>query len=461
MISFPRLDELRQQLIELNGAFAPADRLGPWRGSWQIDYAKLICDNQYSTLQGPVQWTGKTMIGCLFTCAALLEGYRGIIAFPTLRQGGRVALRRVSTYMTVLEERYGIERSKPDAALEKTWSNGAIFCALSTNEEATAGIQGYTFDFIWVDEGHEVIANRIMGPLFSRAELAMAAGHGRIFVTGVSGAEDSKTELADGSLIEHVQTTSYFKSIRLDTAAVAKMYPASKPAFARARELNTPQHFDQYYDCKPLTATSDALMFPRLGNEPVDGVAAQEHRFTVDVARGGQSRTMCSHFIRSMLSDGSLHHWLEDALEIDYSATDAVQQYRAARLIADFILHKQSPNDLNELQLYSAQVAIEVNGPGKELADTIAARYPQLRLRRIHTNDQPPRFRKSNWILPAMRDAYTGRLTLRLATHRSELGALKYSSQIADGYNKYIWPKSDLLSTIWLYYAQHETITLA
>lgn len=461
MINFARIEDLRQELVSLSSEFAPGDRLGPWRGQWQKDYAELICQNQYCTLQGPVQWSGKTMVGCLTACAMLLEGYRGIIAFPILRQGGRVMLRRTSAYMTALEPRYSITRSKPDAAQEKTWDNGAILMALSTDESATAGIQAYTCDFIWIDEGHEPQACNLIGPLFSRAEIAMEAGHGRIAVFGVGGAVDTKPELADGSVIEHVQTTSYFQSIRMDTKQVGEQYPRAIPAFKRARELNTPQHFDQYYDCKPVTATSEQLMFPRIGTDAVDNPASQEHRFTLDVAKGGSSRTVCSHFIRSLLHDGMIHSELRHTKEIEYDPTASIQGYRTAREVVEFIKRCQSPDRLHELQLFVANLRIEVNGPGKELADTIEARYPYMRLKRIHTNDQPPAFRKSKWIIQGMKDGYTGLLTVSDSIARNELAPLKFSTKITDGYLKYIWPKNDYLSTVWLYYAGEEKVMVA
>lgn len=461
MIDFARIEDLRQELVSLNSDFPPGDRLGPWRGPWQAEYAKLMAEQQYFTMQGPVQWSGKTMVGCLGACAMLLEGYRGIIAFPTLRQGGRVMLRRTSTYMTSLEPRYNIQRSKPDAAQEKTWSNGAILCALSTDESATAGIQGYTFDFIWIDEGHVPIACNLIGPLFSRAEIALEAGYGKIGIFGVGGAVDTKPELADGSVIEHVQTTSYFKSLRFDTKRVGSEYPAAANAFKRARELNTAQHYNQYYDCKPLKATGETLMFPKLGWQAVDGATMQEHSFTLDVAKGGSSRTICSHFIKSMLGDGTIHKQLIRSLIVEYEAMDSLQNYRAARLIAEFIQREQSGKALGELEIFHAHLKIEVNGPGKELADTFAARYPFVHLKRVHTNDQPKAFRKTAWIKDAMKDGYSGLLVVTDEQARSELQPLKFSTRITKGYLEYVWPQNDYLSTVWLEYAGDEKVSVA
>jgi hypothetical protein len=255
MITFETIEGLITELRAANADLPPDFRIQDWRGPYQREACKRIVEEgQWWILQGPVQWTGKTFIGGLLACAYLLEGYGVIVALPTLRQGSRVLLRRISIWMEVLEKARGIKRLRNNEN-DKAWENGAVLLALSSDESAKRGTQGYTVALVLVDEGHDALPSVVIGPVFSRAELAIEAGYGKIMVMGVGG---SKT-----SLIVHCRSLEDFRRILITTQRVADEVPGAGNAFARAKRQNSDMDFRKFYLCEDIEEGT-RLIFPSL-----------------------------------------------------------------------------------------------------------------------------------------------------------------------------------------------------
>lgn len=255
--TFEDIDAIRQDLQRLSPNLPRRDRVGEWRGQWQIDMTKAMLAD-WSVIQGIPQNSGKTFCASLITCWRLLDGQAGVWTYPTLRQGARVGVRRVDNWMAALEDDRGLKRIRPDAAYEKSWENGASLIVLSLDVSAKSGVQGYTLEFGFLDESHEITDyESIKAEIFSRFELAMQEGFGSVCIMGVGGAKES--------LIEHCKTLEDFQGHVFQAKAerIKEEYPPSASSIDRAKRNLSPAKYDQFYNLKPLSVGS-RKMFPIL-----------------------------------------------------------------------------------------------------------------------------------------------------------------------------------------------------
>ncbi len=438
MSTFNDIDEIRGILQQNTHLLNGADQVGEFRGEYQRGYVHNIVDNTFSINKGPCQHSGKTWAGCLAACDALLKGRRGCTAFPTLRQGGRVLIRRLSAWMTILENHYNIKRSMPDGSLEKTWDNGAILCALSTNEGATAGIQGYTFDFIMVDEGHEVTADTIIGPLFSRAEIALMEGHGWINIAGVGGGDLSAIEYCQTLLDENEKpefSLNWSKPADIIADVAPDMTEKVTKAFARAERMNSPAHWRKFYLCEP-SREGESRVMPN-----IVPFAEYSQSVTPALSIGIDVGKIVDDTIIQVLEFGphvSIPGRNAKNLLATYRLPKNLKTREQSELIREFV----TPF-LPRLRSPSSMV-VEENGPGLALFEYIQEWYPQVSSIWM-SDDTKNRGLKSWIIMDIQRDAAQDALGIADREERSIFTNLKY---VTDEKGRMIWDHSDELSAL-------------
>jgi hypothetical protein len=433
-ITFNDIEQIRKELQAHSSDIPPGDRVGDWRGQYQCDYVESVLNNSYSIFQGPCQWSGKTFAGCLYACAALLEGQRGVAAFPTLRQGGRVLIRRLSNWMKVLEGIHGVKRSRPDSTLEKTWDNGALLCALSTDESATAGIQGYTFDFLLGDEMHEVMADTIIGPLFSRLELAMESGLGRIVLMGVGGPEESA--------IEHCKTLTdpdgkaIFKVTHHDRASVGAQNEAAARAFVNVPNIHPPHHVDKYYDCKPVREGARVIFHGIPEHAPYLKRFQPTSVVGIDVGKTSDHTVA----LRLRVAPHETHAQKLSVNVVDmFTVPLHLRWSEQAEMIAEWIEpwkdNLRSPSD----------IMVEVNGPGEGLLQALQDKWHPRAGGVFMTDKDNNLGLKSFLIYELQQRAAAGTFGIEVEDVRTDLAKLHYS---VDEMGKMKFAHSDVLSAL-------------
>ena len=264
--TFADCDTIRMQLMENNAKIPRIDRVLEWRGNYQKEMMHAMCEVYKLVIQAIPQNGGKTFCASLMSCARILNGQRGVLAYPTLRQGARVAARRIDNWMRVLEEVYKTKRIMPDAAYEKEWANGGGIIVLSLDVGATSGVQGYTLEFGFLDEAHAIFqVDEVIGGILSRFDLAMQDRPGElkfglICAMGVGGPKDS--------LIVHLRDRMHgiYKSYKYDDERIVKEYPPAKDTINEARLTWPPARYDQFYRLKDVAAGS-RLLYPCLLTE--------------------------------------------------------------------------------------------------------------------------------------------------------------------------------------------------
>lgn len=393
-ITFERVEEIRATLEAHSEEIPPGNRVGPWRGEYQIDATRRCIANPYVAYKGTVQFTGKTFTASLIACARLLEGQRGLVAFPTLRQGGRIIADRIADWMGVLCKVHGIKQRMPFGEHEKNWSNGAKLTALSTDEKARAGIQGYTFEFAIVDEAHEPFAADLAGPLFSRTDIAAMRGEAMILLIGVGGNKDSLMEYCidakqDG---EHI-----FHTIHVRPDVIIRDVPEADAQLKRQRALVTDREWRKYYECERDDISGRQMYSQILASVPTSEAA--RYACGIDVGKR-QDRTV------AMLVSAAPHTGkpgqvitIEETLELPLRASND----EMAADIAAWLEPRGIPG---------SQVCVELNGPGYGLHESLIKYIPTANGIYLTDNETNTGL-KSQIIYDLQVDAQDGRLCCR------------------------------------------------
>ncbi len=226
-----------------------------WR-PWQPDMVRHMLAHPYSVIQGARQGTGKTSTTSKFIAACVALGLSVGVGMPTLRQGGRLLLRETLRRLEPLEA--GLPAAFKRVvknSLEYVWKNGASLTALSTDDAARAGAQGYTFDVLVIDEGHESKPENTLDIFLPLVDVAMVEGRGRVVVLGVGGTLDST--------IETVKAKGW-PSLTIDDQRIIREAPAWAPIFeARKRDFSERQ-YRQMYQCLPVLLGGGHAILPGL-----------------------------------------------------------------------------------------------------------------------------------------------------------------------------------------------------
>ena len=338
------VERILRVLCALGKNLPETERPQWWRfGGWQEEITTAILDHEMVIIQGPRQATGKSYCVALVAVVFLILGYRVIVAMPSLRQGSRILLRRIESWMLVLEPAFGLRRTKDDA-LEKAWNNGAGLMALSTNEAAEKGVQGYTGALLIIDEAHEA-SMELYGAIRPLVSVALRAGYGKVLASGVGGPLTSP--------IEQLKSTGDFYISFWDDERILARDPSWSGEFAAARRQLSPDDYDKYYRCLPSTAGIRLLFpggVPPLAEPRLDGGWDPVNAYGIDV---GKRRDYT--VVRRVQRYGECRNLLEPKLRL--TGTKYPEQ---ARQIKSWI--KPQPHDV-------ARIYVELPGPGDGLVD--------------------------------------------------------------------------------------------
>lgn len=390
-------------------------------------------------VQGCRQAVGKSYVGAFIAALHIILGYKVVVAMPSLRQGSRILLRRILLWMLCLEPHVAIEsigggvagmltalERRVDNALEVEWNNGGGLMAISTNEQAAAGVQGYTCTCLLIDEGAET-STEYFPTYSSLPDIALKRGYGKIIILGVGGPSES--------LIEVMKEKGYELEFWPDTAVV-DLDPSWTEHF-RQKELElTPDGYDQMYRCLPVSAGM-RYIFPQLteyvhspGSGEVELIAGIDVGKRVDETvvvlrerRGEMHNIIGLHRIRGK-------PYPDQAVEI-----------------AEYLAPYTFKSGKMRPPLLGYNVGVETNGPGEGLADCLAREYPLGQLTRVWTSDKAPHFKKSGWIKSLMVLCQGGQFAVKDERARRELSALQF--EIKDD-GRYVWPHNDVLSALWV-----------
>ena len=411
------MEVILRLLIAATVNLPEADRPGWWR-PWQPRIFEAFLTYSLMILQGCRQAVGKTFLAGLLAVVFILLGYRVCVVLPSLRQGSRILLRRILLWMLCLEKSFGLKR-RVNNALEVEWTNGGALMALSSNEAAMAGVQGYTCALLIIDESHEA-PDEMFASYAPLVAIAMKEGYGMILILGVGGAEDT--------VIERKKAAGYHVEF-WDDKRVAGMDPDWLPYFTQQERELTPEGYDKNFRCLPVRAGT-RLVFPQLLSfaDP-GGPSRTEMLFAVDVGKVVDE---------TVLAVVRVQYPVANVIEFRrWHGTNYVDQ---AQELAAHI-------DDNYTYL-PYNVGVEVNGPGEGFADILAKIYPFSGLTRVKTSDTPGSRRKTLWIQELQKAAQRGTLAVGPEKERRELSRLSFEIT-PEG--RYVWPHNDTLSTLWVF----------
>ena len=311
-----------------------------YEGEYQRLAMQHLCDNPLAVLQQSRQ-TGKTWIVSRFLGAGIVNGMEVAVTYPSLRQASRILLESTVKFVDKLRFPW-LKRLSRGFGLEVKWSNGGRLTALSMDDAATAGVQGYTKHIIAADESHTVKEKNLAAvrPLVDRA---IRDGIGHVILFGVGGPKES--------IIEIMKTRGY-ATLRLDDEAIVQSAPQLEATFAAARLEFAPEYYDQYYRCLPVSAGLRSI-FPLL---PLNCDCLGQTRYTFGIDVGSvHDETIVSTFLRGL----SPVPGQTAAQLVDFYATrgDFLVQ---ARQIRDYVAGFYPGG----LRPHTGNVAVEINGLG-------------------------------------------------------------------------------------------------
>lgn len=156
-----------------------------YKGEWQRDILRHICEHRYTTLRGPRQNSGKTWSTCVYTATAIELGNKVGIGMPTQRQGQHIISMNIGRFLEPIERSSALKRLNNNIGFRQ-WSNGAYYVILSTDEEAAGGVQGYPCDILIVDEAHEA-SQMTWEMLEPTIYVAQAEERDKVHMIGVGG----------------------------------------------------------------------------------------------------------------------------------------------------------------------------------------------------------------------------------------------------------------------------------
>jgi hypothetical protein len=324
-----------------------------WR-PWQPRIIEHVLRYPRTVIQGARQGTGKTSTLAKFIVACVLYELSVGVGMPTLRQGGRLILREVLRRIEPFQRGMGSAlRLQVRNSLEYVWANGGSLTALSTDEAARAGAQGYTFDVLIIDEGHETTPEATLDVFAPLTDVAMMERRGRIVVIGVGG--------TPGSLIEQVKDRGYAQ-LRIDDEEIVRLAPAWAEVFAQRKQEFSERQYRQMYRVLPVLLGGGHAILPDLRAEGkakwLGGGTIATLGVDIGRSRDQTVATLLEH-------RQGLKVWQETLVLEDMPFTQQVP------LVVEFARARQ---------VRPENIAIEVNGLGQGFYD-IAAFGPGAPLR--------------------------------------------------------------------------------
>lgn len=409
---------------------------------WQEQIANEICDHVYNNLQGWRQEVGKSTIGCLFGMVYIERGLPVIVNFPTLRQGGRVLLRRLDYWTKACQTDLGIKRTL-DNQMEILWDNGGGVMALSTDESAKSGTQGYTGAAILGDESHEVDPDVVIGPMYPACNKAISAGYGKIIQFGVGG---DRTKLAEycKTLVDE-DGNPLFHQIHYSGSRIIASWPEMMPQYKRDKALFTKEQFDQMVECLPVRAGA-RLLFPVLLNQCIEVPCGEQYCLGIDVGKREGKRADPTVAMRvrvgaSGVVEQSKTFTVDKILTLPRGLLDSEQ----AQMIVDWAkpwYQRILPDSIN----------VETNGIGMQLYEILLDHWPNCGGTDI-TDDARNHGLKSRLVNEVRMAAQRGCLAVEKDLRLDDRGGLAYDHFAALAFDRDEkghdeWPHSDYLSAL-------------
>lgn len=415
-LSLKAIEGLLLLLIKLTRHLPAGERPGYWR-AWQARIFEALLEHERAIVQGCRQAVGKTYIAALLAVVYIILGYRVVIGMPSLRQSSRILLRRVLLWLSALERPLGLRRLINNQ-YEVEWNNGGALLALSTNEAAARGVQGYTCALLILDEGHETF-DEYFGTYSPLVAIAMRDGYGAIVILGVGGFADS--------VIERKKAAGYHLEF-WPAARIVELDESWRIYFEQQKRELTSEAYDKYFNCLPVVAGGRYVFDRLVAFADSAGQVEPTYYFGVDVGK-----------IIDTTSLLVVEERLPAVNVIDWRTWQGVNYIDQAQACAEHIgRYEYSPYN----------VAVEVNGPGEGFADALSKIYPFHCLARVKTTDAPPGFRKTGWIKGLQKVASAGMFGVVDSRLRANLGALRYEVNEQGRYN---WPHNNELSALWCY----------
>lgn len=320
------------------------------RGMWQADSVQFLLGGSHRIYQGPRQACGKSFILSFILAAYILAGMRVCVAMPTLKQGGRVIIRETLRRLALYEDMLGpAMRRTVRNTLEVVWANGGAIMALSTDDAARRGAQGFTVHVLAIDEAHETTPE-IMDVFEPLVTVALKEGVGQVFLTGVGGLRRS--------LIESSKLLDDYSSLRIDDARVCKDDPSWQATFDGYKRRFTARQYKQMYQCLPVVEAAGNLIFEALPSvaQPLYIGGQPDACLGVDVGRWRDWTVAALH-----VREGGVLRWRNNLILEDMPLTEqAVKIAQFARA------HYVRPE----------RVAVEVNGLGHGVHDLLVHGVP-------------------------------------------------------------------------------------
>lgn len=402
------------------------------RGPWQDRIIGEITEHADTTLKGSRQTVGKTEAVSVVAATDIGEfGDPVGVGMPTLDQGGRIVVDRITRFLQAYADRANGPQIKPrnDSARYKKWENGGLLGAVSlydSGDEMKGGsVQGYTFKRLLIDESHEA-KPEVFYKLQPTLDTYAVENEASSTCMGVGGYPTS--------LIEVRFDVAGIHNIWVTPDELIKHDPEKYKPFFDKKRSEIPDHvWRQHYLCERMFAAGGQI-FPYLPESVALG-PNRHMEFGIDVGRS-QDYTV----VHALETDGHAANVIET---LQLSGLGFPEQ---AKRVAEFI---------GRYMYLPHHVRVEKNTIGYGLWDSLVLLEGFANISAVFTSDSPPYFSKSTWIHELMLKARSGRLGVANERHRKELMNLMFEQNESGVYD---WPHNDLLAGLWVWQARNHTV---
>lgn len=237
-----------------------------WRGEWQREIAKALCEAEEVVIQGPRQVTGKTFTVGMYEGTRIISGRTVTVGYPTLSQTTRLLGENIAKNVNQFNNLYQDATGKPmfrrpkDQVTYMKWQMlddpthiGKLY-SLSANEISKHVPEGYTTDDLNLDEAHRQTV-KTLGTFEPFTDIASQRGDATIAYMGVGGHKLS--------LIEIKKQQPGVKVIRYTADDIAQMDPRWIPVFQKRKESLSSWQWRIHYMCEKLSEGMK-FMYPEL-----------------------------------------------------------------------------------------------------------------------------------------------------------------------------------------------------
>jgi hypothetical protein len=416
--------------------------------------AEEVMSHDQVTLQAFRQFFKSTLCSWIGG-AYVINGGIPIVAAPTMRQSTKIIYWNIKNHANkCLSEYVGTIKREPDTTTDTIWWEGKVddsdiigrLLALSANDKSNFPPEGFTGDFVIVDEGHLVPASMVgvFTPMIYHSRLD---GTGKVVVSGVGG---HKT-----SAIEALKKKGYH-SVKMSASKAVEIEPAMKDAFEVYRKELSDWEWDKYFECKEITAGL------RIMYEDIPGYVMPstitlasnfrpEYYIGIDVGRVSDQTVVKVVEVWPPEIEGPLRN------EIATFRLGAMNFIDQAGLIYDWIdnLKVAAPwkdNELIPIPWDPKHIVVELNGMGVGLFDALN----KTQFESVNGIYVDADLKKDVW-LDTNKNARNGRFGVMDEKDREHYLSMMYNTRESDG--KLEFEHSDDWSALIMAWAAQQKIT--